>query len=231
MKPSPISLIVMLVLCGLLFFGSLVGTAMFIISPSVTLPTLPPRPKPPAPKVPIEQKVIKTEAKTMDHLAEIADQLDSWQKELLNRQKAVLQKEEELNRQETLLKAEKDTMAKRRDEFLQLQTKFDGKIVRLDDREKKYYADQAEVFTKMNIEDTISYFIVYPDAELVKILPNIPLKQRIKLLEAWGKRSEDERKRSVRIGAQVKLLEQIQSQDQPATVQAQPVNLPTPPTP
>lgn len=229
MKRNVTTLVILLLLWSLAFFGSLIGTAYFVILPRIQLPELPPLPPPPPPKIAIVDRDIPHTARTMQQLDDVAEEMDLWQKELLKRQTDVARREKELESREILLKAESAKVEKTRNEVLDLQKQLDAKFITVDEKDKAHYEDLGKLFEKMTLTDAVDFIAVYPDAELVKLLPKIKQKQRIKIFELWGQKSDEQRKRAVRLADQIRYLDE---QPAPSAAPAQPPAAPAPaPTP
>gem|GEM_PF-5916948 len=230
MKPKLTTLIVFLLLWSLGFFGSLIGTAYLVVVPKIQMPALPPPPPKVIPKVPIGERDILKTAKTMTELVEVAEEMDLWQKEVQKRVNDVAHREEELNRREILLNAEKSTLDKREKEVLDIQKQINSKFISMDEKDKAHYVELGQLFTKMNVKDAVNFFVVYPDEELVKLLPNIPPKARVQIFEEWGNVSDEQRKRAIRIADKLRFLEDPTAQPQtPTTPQTPPSDSSSPP--
>jgi len=229
-KPKLTTLIVFLLLWSLGFFGSLIGTAYLVVVPKIQMPALPPPPPKVIPKVPIGERDILKTAKTMTELVEVAEEMDLWQKEVQKRVNDVAHREEELNRREILLNAEKSTLDKREKEVLDIQKQINSKFISMDEKDKAHYVELGQLFTKMNVKDAVNFFVVYPDEELVKLLPNIPPKARVQIFEEWGNVSDEQRKRAIRIADKLRFLEDPTAQPQtPTTPQTPPSDSSSPP--
>jgi flagellar motility protein MotE (MotC chaperone) len=170
MPPIIISLIASIAFLG----GLLGGTAL-----SVSKIKLPP---PPPKKAPFVEAV---PPKTFDDFSRVASELDTWRRELAEKNNKALLLDAELARREQMIGAERDALDKERARLTQVQKDMEDRLIKIKENEGPRLQQLADLYATMKPEGAVALLRALPNDQATKVLAVIPKKILAKLLDAW----------------------------------------------
>lgn len=211
MKPTPLTLIILIAVSGLLFWGTLLGTAFIIVVPNIPLPAkLFAKKEAPIKKEKsleeIKEEPVTSTNASLEGLTGVAEQFDLWRKELDAREKHLLQMDEDLIKRQALMDAEKETLQKERDKVLEIQTNVEKQLLLVEENEEKRFEEMSQLFSKMTPIEAVNYIRPLPEPQITRLITYIPKKQLIKILETWSQAFPNERDKVSKMITQTRLV-------------------------
>ncbi|MDE1171500.1 MAG: hypothetical protein PW734_09885 [Verrucomicrobium sp.] len=160
-----------------LLFGLLGGT--FVAAGKVKLP---PRPAPHAVK-PVSMAT--SSAKSFDDFTKIAAELDSWRRELTERNNKALLLDAELAKREQLLQAERGALDQERSRLEHVQKDMEDRLIKIKQNETPRLQELADLYSTMKPDDAVSLLRVLPPEQATKVVTVMKQKTAAKLLSNW----------------------------------------------
>jgi flagellar motility protein MotE (MotC chaperone) len=166
------------VIAGLALIGGLVGGTLLAVS-KVKIPM----------PAPLHHKIAEVTApKSFDDFSRVASELDTWRRELAEKNNKALLLDAELARREQLIQAERDALDKERDRLDQVQKDMEDRLVKIKENEGTRLQQLADLYSTMKPEGSIALLRALPPDQATKVLATIMEKNKkvaAKLLDAW----------------------------------------------
>jgi flagellar motility protein MotE (MotC chaperone) len=214
MKQNAMTLLIVLVVGGLLFFGTLFGLTFFVIVDKIPLPQIAP-PVAEKPSEEEEKKMVhhkKIFPTTLEGFTEIADQLDGWRLDLNKKELEITKIEQEMEKKKVLMATEQDAIKREKEKIEQMQRTLEEHLLKIEKEQSANFKDLGQLFAKMTPEETINFLRLFEDNQTSKLLTYIPKKQLIKILEIWSKNYPNDRKRLVNITSEMRNVVKMQDE-------------------
>jgi Mg/Co/Ni transporter MgtE len=170
--------VIISVVAGLgMIFGLLGG--VFLTLSKVKLPA-PPRPhhvsfSDSAPAAP----------KTFEDVSKVASELDSWRRDLNEKNEKALALDAELARREEILRAEREALDKEKDRLAQVQKDMESRLIKIRTDEAPRLEELAGLYKTMKPDSAVDLMRALPSEQVTKILTVMDRKVQAKLLSLW----------------------------------------------
>ncbi len=126
-----------------------------------------------------------TAPKSFDDFSRVASELDTWRRELAEKNNKALLLDAELARREQLLDAERDALDKERQHLTQVQKDMEDRLIKIKENEGPRLQQLAELYSTMKPEGAVALLRALPTDQATKVLAVLPKKVLAKLLDAW----------------------------------------------
>ncbi len=184
------------------------------------LAELKPLPPPPPPDPPVLEKPIIAEQPEV--LEKTAKELSQFQSELQDKQSNLMEIDESLVRRESLLKGERDRLDAERKRLEAMQKQIEDRLVKIAETETTGFQTQADLFSKMKIDEVINLMRKFEDRDNIRLLTLIKPAKTAKIIETWSKKFPDDRNRVARLSEQMRIVFQGASSEAPAPISSEP---------
>lgn len=126
-----------------------------------------------------------TTPKSFDDFTKIAAELDSWRRELTERNNKALLLDAELARREQVLQAERAALDKERANLDQVQKDLEDRLIKIKENEIPQLEEMANLYSTMKPDDAVILLRSLPQDQATRLLTVMKPKIRAKLLSSW----------------------------------------------
>ncbi len=123
--------------------------------------------------------------RSFDDFTKIAAELDSWRRELTERNNKALLLDAELARREQVLQAERSALDKERANLDQVQKDLEDRLIKIKDNEVPRLEEMANLYSTMKPDDAVVLLRSLPQDQATRLLTVMKPKIRAKLLSGW----------------------------------------------
>lgn len=124
-------------------------------------------------------------AKSFDDFTKIAAELDSWRRELTERNNKALLLDAELAKREQLLQAERGALDQERSRLEHVQKDMEDRLIKIKQNETPRLQELADLYSTMKPDDAVSLLRVLPPEQATKVVTVMKQKTAAKLLSNW----------------------------------------------
>ena len=176
MPPFAIALI-----AGIAMVAGLFGGTVMALS-KLHLP-----PPPPPPKAPLLVKeTVSSTPKTLEDFSKVASELDSWRRELTEKNNKALLLDSELVRREQLIQAERVALDKERARLDEVLKNIENRLIKIKTNEGAQLQQIVDLYGKMKPEAAVTLLQSLPEEQATKVVAKIDdPKLKAKLIETW----------------------------------------------
>jgi flagellar motility protein MotE (MotC chaperone) len=133
-------------------------------------------------------------------------EFEQWIDELKREKESLAVREQQLHELQTRLEAERAEILTVTQAVHQLQSEFDGNVVRIKEQEVDNLKRQTKVISGMSPEGAVAMLNEMPDDDLVKILFTLKPDSVSEILDAFSKMGKTEAKRAAALSERLRLV-------------------------
>jgi len=125
--------------------------------------------------------------KTFEDVSKVAAELDSWRRDLTEKNEKALALDAELARREEILRAEREALDKEKDRLSQVQKDMESRLIKIRESEAPRLEELAGLYKTMKPDSAIDLLRALPSEQVTKIFSTSTMdrKTQAKLLSIW----------------------------------------------
>ncbi|SDU25042.1 hypothetical protein SAMN05444156_2859 [Verrucomicrobium sp. GAS474] len=128
-----------------------------------------------------------TVPKTFEDVSKVASELDSWRRDLNEKNEKSLSLDAELARREEIIRAEREALDKEKDRLAQVQKDMESRLIKIRESEAPRLEELAGLYKTMKPDSAIDLMRALPSEQVTKILSTSAMDRKVqaKLLSLW----------------------------------------------
>jgi flagellar motility protein MotE (MotC chaperone) len=133
-------------------------------------------------------------------------EFEQWIDELKREKESLAVREQQLHELQTRIEAERAEIFTVTQAVHQLQSEFDGNVIRIKDQEVDNLKRQTKVISGMSPEGAVAMLNEMPDDDLVKVLFTLKPDAVSEILDAFSKMGKNEARRAAALSERLRLV-------------------------
>ncbi len=123
--------------------------------------------------------------KTFEDVSKVASELDSWRRDLNEKNEKALALDAELARREEIIRAEREALDKEKERLAQVQKDMEARLIKIQANEQPRLEELSSLYKTMKPDSAVDLMRALPSEQVTKILTVMDRKIQAKLLSLW----------------------------------------------